>query len=436
MAKWQCIYLIFKNLLLLTTVLNEYKITKLPNGTRIISEFIPYVKSFSLGFWFNVGTRDENASNNGISHFIEHMLFKGTKRRSARRISEEIESYGGYLNAFTSKEHTCYYTKGLSENLAKSFTILADMIQNPLFKESHVRRESGVIIDELHDVNDNPEELIFDIFEEVIFKGNRLSMPVIGTEGNISKFKADELHKFHRKKYDSGNLLIVVSGSVENDELVKLAEKHIGGKTSRAKVRRDKFIRRKANDLILEKDFHQVHSIIGRATVGFNSKKRTIIKVLSTLLGEGSSSRLFLAVREKLGITYQITSFLNSYQDVSSFGIYYSTNSKQAERVMDIVLRELKKLRENKVTEKELNKVKAYIKGGTLLGLENTSNRMIRIANSMLYFNKIITIEDYLKSIDAVTAEDLIKTANEIFNEEKLIKVILKSNDSKMPAVA
>ena len=184
--------------------MNEYKITTLPNGTRIISEYIPYVKSFSLGFWFNVGARDENVSNNGISHFIEHMLFKGTKRRSAKRIAEEIESYGGYLNAFTSKEHTCYYTKGLSENLAKSFTILADMIQNPLFKESHVRRESGVIIDELHDVNDNPEELIFDMFEEVIFKGNRLSMPVIGTEGNIRKFKADELHKFHQKKYDGG----------------------------------------------------------------------------------------------------------------------------------------------------------------------------------------------------------------------------------------
>ncbi len=425
-----------KNLLTLTTVLNENKITTLPNGTRIISEYIPYVKSFSLGFWFNVGARDENVSNNGISHFIEHMLFKGTKRRSAKRIAEEIESYGGYLNAFTSKEHTCYYTKGLSENLGKSFTILADMIQNPLFKESHVRRESGVIIDELHDVNDNPEELIFDMFEEVIFKGNRLSMPVIGTEGNIRKFKADELHKFHRNKYDIGNLLIVVSGSVEHDDLVKLAEKHIDRKTSGSKVRREKFVSRKANDLILEKDFHQVHSIIGRATVGFNSKKRTTIKVLSTLLGEGSSSRLFLAVREKLGITYQITSFLNSYQDVSSFGIYYSTNSSQADRVMGIVLRELKKLREHKVTEKELNKVKAFIKGGTVLGLENTSNRMIRIANSMLHFNKIITVEDYLKSIDAVTAEDLIKTANEILNEEKLIKVILKSNNNKMPEVA
>lgn len=418
------------------TVLSNYKITTLPNGTRVLSEFVPYVKSFSLGFWFNVGTRDENNSNNGISHFIEHMLFKGTKRRSAKRISEEIESYGGYLNAFTSKEHTCYYTKGLSENLARSFSVLADMIQNPLFKESHVRREAGVIIDELNDVNDNPEELIFDKFEEVVFKGNKLSMPVIGTEGNILRFSSDELQKFHNKRYNTSKLLIVAAGSVNHDELVKLAEKHIGRKTSRTKVRREKFVPRKANDLILEKDFHQVHVIIGRSTVGLNNKKRIKIKLLSTLLGEGSSSRLFLAVREKLGITYQISSFLNSYKDVSSFGVYYSTNKKQSAKVQKIVLKEIKKIKEIKIKEKELNKIKAYLKGSIILNLESTTNSMMRIASSMLYFNRVISVENFLKDIDSITAEELLKTANELFAEDKLIKVILKSNDNKMHKVA
>lgn len=416
--------------------MSNYKITTLPNGTRVLSEFVPYVKSFSLGFWFNVGTRDENNSNNGISHFIEHMLFKGTKRRSAKRISEEIESYGGYLNAFTSKEHTCYYTKGLSENLARSFSVLADMIQNPLFKESHVRREAGVIIDELNDVNDNPEELIFDKFEEVVFKGNKLSMPVIGTEGNILRFNSDELQKYHNKRYNISKLLIVAAGSVNHDELVKLAEKHISGKTSQTKVRREKFVPRKANDLILEKDFHQVHVIIGRSTVGLNNKKRIKIKLLSTLLGEGSSSRLFLAVREKLGITYQISSFLNSYKDVSSFGVYYSTNKKQSAKVQKIVLKEIKKIKEIKIKEKELNKIKAYLKGSIILNLESTTNSMMRIASSMLYFNRVISVENFLKDIDSITAEELLKTANELFAEDKLIKVILKSNDNKMHKVA
>jgi predicted Zn-dependent peptidase len=416
--------------------LNEYNITTLPNGTRIISEFIPHVKSFSLGFWFNVGARDENNSNNGISHFIEHMLFKGTKRRSSKRIAEEIESQGGYLNAFTSKEHTCYYTKGLSENIGKSFSILADMIQNPLFRERHVAKEAGVIIDELNDVNDNPEELIFDKFEEVIFKGNRLSMPVIGKESNIRRFNSGALLKYHQNRYSTNRMLIVASGSVDHDKLVTLAEKEISVGKTKSGIKREKFVRRKSGDLILDKDFHQVHTIVGRSAPGINSRKRNSLKVLSTLLGEGSSSRLFLAVREKLGITYQISSFLNSYEDVSSFGVYYSTNEKQSGKVLDIVLREFKKLRENRITEKELNKVKSYIKGGMLLSLENTTNRMMRIANSMLYFNRIIPVDEYLNKIDKVSVAEIYELANELLDERKLVKVILKSNQNRMPNVA
>lgn len=408
--------------------MEKYSITKLSSGTTIISEFIPYVKSFSLGFWFNVGTRDENPNNNGISHFIEHMLFKGTKKRSARRISEEIESYGGYLNAFTSKEHTCFYARGLTKNLNRTFGILSDMIQNPLFRESHIKKEAGVVIDELRDINDNPEELIFDKFEEVIFSGNPLSYPVIGTEGNIRKFNSGELQKFHRKKYNAGNLLISASGAVEHNELVKLAERYISKRKPGPELSREKFYRKKVNDLVVEKDFQQVHSIIGRSTIGFKNKKRIQVRILSTMLGEGSSSRLFQAVREKLGITYQINSFLNSYQDVSAFGVYFSTNGKQAERGMNIVVKEFLKMKEKKITEKELSRVKEYIKGGMLLSLENTTNRMIRIANSFLYFNRVVSLDDFLKKIDLVTVDDITLCANELLDEKKLSKVILNSN--------
>ncbi|MEE9449759.1 MAG: pitrilysin family protein [Ignavibacteriaceae bacterium] len=408
--------------------MEKYSITKLSSGTTIISEFIPYVKSFSLGFWFNVGTRDENPNNNGISHFIEHMLFKGTKKRSARRISEEIESYGGYLNAFTSKEHTCFYARGLTKNLNRTFGILSDMIQNPLFRESHIKKEAGVVIDELRDINDNPEELIFDKFEEVIFSGNPLSYPVIGTEGNIRKFNSGELQKFHRKKYNAGNLLIAASGAVEHNELVKLAERYISKRKPGTELSREKFYRKKVNDLVVEKDFQQVHSIIGRSTIGFKNKKRIQVRILSTMLGEGSSSRLFQAVREKLGITYQINSFLNSYQDVSAFGVYFSTNGKQAERGMNIVVKEFLKMKEKKITEKELSRVKEYIKGGMLLSLENTTNRMIRIANSFLYFNRVVSLDDFLKKIDLVTVDDITLCANELLDEKKLSKVILNSN--------
>ena len=407
--------------------MDKYYFTTLPNGTRIVSEYISYVKSFSIGFWFNVGARDENARNNGISHFIEHMVFKGTKRRTAKMIAEEIESFGGYINAFTSKEHTCFYSKGLSNNIGKTFNVISDMIQNPLFRESHIKKEAGVVIDELKDLDDSPEELIYDKFEEIIFSGNTLSLPVIGKEGNIKNFTSDTLFKYYNTNYKTKNLLIVASGSVKHDELIKLTERYISQNKSRFNKSRAQFKKRKAADIVFEKEIQQVHTIIGSAAPGYKDKKRILVRFLSALLGEGSSSRLFLAVREKLGITYQINSFLNSYYDVSAFGVYFSTNLNQYDKVIDIVFREFKKLKEKRISDRELKKVKEYLRGGMLINLENTTNRMMRMANSILYYNKIITIDEYLKKIDNINADDLLRAANETLDESQLIKVILKS---------
>jgi len=344
--------------------LDKYYITTLPNGTRIVSEYIPYVKSFSIGFWFNVGARDEHPRNNGISHFIEHMVFKGTQRRTAKMIAEEIESYGGYINAFTSKEHTCYYAKGMSENIGKTFSVLSDIVQNPLFREVHIKKEAGVIIDELKDLDDNPEELIFDKFEEVIFGGNTLSYPVIGRESNIKNFNPEALFKYHGRNYKAKNLLIVVSGSVKHDELIKLSEKYFDQQKTSFRRNRDFFRKQKAADVVYEKEIQQVHTIIGRAAPGYKDKKRLLVRFLSALIGEGSSSRLFLAIRERLGITYQINSFLNSYFDTSAFGVYFSTNVNQYNKVIEIIFKEFKKVKDNPVTGRELKKVKEYFKNG------------------------------------------------------------------------
>jgi len=407
---------------------DNYYLTTLPGGTKIISEFIPHVKSFTLGFWFNVGARDESLRNNGISHFIEHMLFKGTKKRTAKMIAEEIESYGGYLNAFTSKEHTCYYSKGLTENLGRTFSVLSDLIQNPLFKENHIRKEAGVVIDELKDLDDNPEELLYDKFEEIIFSGNRLSYPVIGKENNIRNFGSEDLFNYHGSNYNTDGLLVVASGNVKHDELIKLTEKYIPERESKRRRSREKFNHKKVEDTFIEKDVQQVHTIIGRATYGYNDKRRVPVRFLSALIGEGSSSRLFLAVREKLGITYQINSFLNSYNDTSAFGIYFSTNLNQYARVIEIIFKEFKRLKDFPVSEKELKKVKEYLKGGMVLSLESTTNRMMRIANSILYYDRVVSVEEYLAKIDRITAADVQKTANELLNDSKLIKVIIKSD--------
>ncbi len=418
--------------------MSQYNKTILPSGIKVISETIPYVKSFSLGFWFNVGSRDENSQNNGITHFIEHMLFKGTKKRSAKQIAVDIESFGGYLNAFTSKEHTCYYGRGLENHIEKTFDVLSDMVQHPAFKPGEMKKESSVVIDELYDIEDNPEELIFDKFEENIFAGNSLSMPIIGTEENLKKFTQHDLFNFVKEMYGCNRLIIAASGAVNHEKLLKFADKYIKTDLGVSKIKRKNYYSN--NSIvkleIIDKEIQQVHTILGRPTYGYKNEKRTMVNVLTQILGEGSSSRLFQTVREKNGIAYQINSFLNSFYDISTFGVYFSTNEKMMDKAMTIVLKEFRKLRENKISERELNKAKESIKGSLLLSLEGTSNRMMRMAQSELYFNKIKAIDEAIKEIDAVTRENILETANELLEEKSFIKLIIKSKNTIIKSAA
>jgi predicted Zn-dependent peptidase len=389
--------------------LDNFKKTVLPNGIKIITENIPHVQSFSLGFCFNVGSRDENKRNNGITHFIEHMLFKGTTTRTARKIAEEIEAYGGYLNAFTSKEHTCYYGRGLNKHLPRTFSVLSDMIQNPTFKQNEIKKEAGVVIDELNDINDNPEELIFDKFEETVFAGNPLGLPIIGNEENIASFNQDDLFNFVNDKYGFNNLTIAASGQVSHDQILYLADKYFTKDLGKKSHRRKFVIPHPVQDLYIDKTIQQVHIIIGRAAYGYrDDKKRMALNVLSHILGEGSSSRLFQRVREKNGIAYQLNTFLNSFYDISSFGVYLSTNEKQAGKALSLIHDEFEKMRVKKVSDKELKKAKEYIKGNLLLGLENTTSRMFNLANSEFYHGRFITPEELIQMIESVTSDEIL----------------------------
>lgn len=416
--------------------MNNYNKTVLPNGIRIISEYIPHFQSFSLGFWFNVGSRDENKKSNGITHFIEHMLFKGTKRRSAKKIAHDIEGYGGYLNAFTSKEHTCYYGRGLTENLERTFDVISDMIQFPAFKETEIKKESQVIIDELLDIDDNPEELIFDKFEELIYAGNSLSMPIIGTEKNINSFTQADLFNFIEEKYGFNNLIIAASGNVEHEKLIKLTEKYFTKDLGKKIIKRKNAVVSPAAGFNMQKAVQQVHILIGKATYGYCDKKRITANILSHILGEGSSSRLFQTIREKNGIAYQLNTFLNSFYDLSSFGVYLSTNEKQSEKAQSLVNAEFKKIKEKAVSERELNRAKEYIKGNMMLSLESTTSRMFRMANSELYFNRFIPEDEMVKLINSITSGEILELSNEIFEENLLTKVIISPNNLIMKSAA
>jgi len=405
--------------------LKNIKTTKLSNGITVISERISHLKSFSLGFWFNVGSRDETQENSGISHFLEHMFFKGTKKRSAKRISEEIEGNGGYLNAFTSKENTCFYGRGMSAHIEKTFEVLADMVQNSVFAPKEIEKEAAVVIDELYDIEDSPDELIFDKFESAVFDGNPLGMPIIGTEKNLRSFSHDDLVNYVKDNYTLDRFYIVAAGNINHNDLIKFAEKYITRKLKHTNNKKRGLVLQPPTDLFVEKDIQQVHYIIGKTTYGFNDKNRIGVSVLSHILGEGSSSRLFQKIREDNGIAYQVNTFLNSFFDISTFGVYLSTNEKSIHKAQSLIFEEIEKIKSKKVSQVELERAKEYLIGNMLLSLESTTNRMLNIAQSMIYFNKIRSIENTIKKIREVSATEIRELANELFEAGALTKIVL-----------
>lgn len=422
--------------------MKNINITELPNGIKIISEKIGYVKSFSLGFWFNVGSRDETEENSGISHFLEHMFFKGTKKRSAKKIAEDIESLGGYLNAFTSKEHTCFYGRGLTDHVEKTFEVLADMIQNSVFNPKEIEKESAVVIDELNDIEDSPDELIFDKFESNLFQGNALGMPIIGTKKNLRNFRQKDLIKFVKENYTANRFFIVASGNIEHKDLVHFAKKYISKKMESDNESKRDLILTQAKDIFIQKETQQVHYILGKPTYGIKEKRRNIVSVLSHILGEGSSSRLFQKIREENGIAYQVNSFLNSFFDISTFGVYLSTNYKSVYKAQDLIFKEIEKIKQKKVGKVELSRAKEYLIGNMLMSLESTTNRMLRIAQSVIYFNKIKSVEETVKNIQSVTANNIREISNELFESTNkfgnggLTRVILSSKNILRQKVA
>ncbi len=416
--------------------MKNYSITKLDNGITVVSENIHYVKSFSLGFWFNAGSREETANNNGISHFVEHMLFKGTETRSARKIADTVESLGGYLNAFTTKEHTCYYGRGLSDNIEKTFEVLADMIQNSVFRNSEIRKEASVILDELYDIEDTPEELIFDEFESALFRSNSLGLPIIGTKENISKFNRQSILDYVESNYTFDKLFIVASGNINHQDLIRFTEKYFKKDLGRSGKKRDAVRIKAKKDIQIYREIQQAHLILGRSAPGIRDDRRIPINLLSHILGEGSSSRLFQSIREKNGIAYQVNSFLSSFFDVSAFGVYLSTNEKSIEKALNIISNEFAKLRNKKVSEKELKKAKEYLKGNLLMSLESTTNRMLRIAQSVIYFGQIEPVENTISKIDAVSRDQIIHLSNLYLNPDSFSKTIVSSKNLLMHSAA
>ena len=389
------------------------RLTRLPNGLIVVSETMPRVETVSLGAYVSAGTRDEAAAENGVSHFLEHMAFKGTARRDAMAISAEIEGVGGQLNAYTAREQTAYYVKVLKEDMALGADLIGDILTHSTFDPDELERERGVILQEIGQANDTPDDIVFDHFQETAYPGQPMGRPVLGTEQRIRTMKRDALMGYMRRHYTAANTVVAAAGNLEHDRFVELASRHFADLPTHAPPPALPGIYG-GGEFREDRDLDQVHIVLGFPSVAYADPDFYPTMLLSTLLGGGMSSRLFQEVREKRGLVYSIYSFSAPCMDGGLFGIYAGTGESEAAELIPVTLDELQKV-QHEVTLAELARARAQVKAGLLMSLESTGSRCEQLARQIQVFGRVIPTAETVQRIEAVGVADVQRAAARVF---------------------
>ncbi|MDI6754859.1 MAG: pitrilysin family protein [Thermodesulfobacteriota bacterium] len=399
--------------------------TTLKNGIQVITEEIPYVHSVSVGIWVETGSRDELSEENGIAHFIEHMLFKGTRRRSARQIAKEIDAVGGVLNAFTSKEFSSIYAKVLAEHLPVALDLLFDLYLNSLFAPGELEKERQVIVQEISMVEDTPDEYIHDLFSQSFWPRHSLGLPILGRLETISRMDRRKLRDFFIQHYIDVPPIIVAAGKLKHEDLLRPVRQALGKIRPRPKERKECPPRPHTHIQVKNKKLEQVHLLLGTPGLPVGHPQRYGFSVLNTILGGGMSSRLFQEVREKRGLAYSVYSFVASFLDSGMLGVYVGTGDNTLKRVIQIILKEMKNLTGDSIRPKELRSAKEQLKGNLLLSLESTDSRMSRLAKSEIYFRRFISAEEIIEGIEKVSAKEISALAQQFFQPDSISLTVL-----------
>ncbi|KAA9333553.1 M16 family metallopeptidase [Adhaeribacter soli] len=400
----------------------EYHIHTLPNGIRILHKQVLHTKIAHSGFTLDIGSRDENESQLGLAHFWEHMAFKGTEKRKAFHIINRLESVGGELNAYTTKEKICFYASILDAHFEKAFELLTDITFHSVFPEKEIEKERGVILEEMSMYLDNPEDAIVDEFDSVIFPNHSLGNNILGTTESVSRFHKADFFEFLSQNLSTDRLIFASVSNLPFEKVVRLAEKYLAPIPAKIQQRnRTPFHQYKPQILTLQKPINQAHCMIGAPAYGLSDPKRIPFFMLSNLIGgPGMNSRLNLAVREKYGLVYTIDASYTAYVDTGLFNIYFGTEKKQLARTTDLVLKELKKLREKPLTATQLHNTQSQLMGQLAMAEESNIGYMMMMGKSMLDLNRIDTLNEIFDQIKNTTAADLQDIANEILAEDKL----------------
>ena len=406
--------------------------TTLKNGLRIITAERPQIETVSLGIWVHTGSAEESAENNGISHFIEHMVFKGTSKRNSLQISEDIENVGGSTNAYTSRHFTCFYAKMLKDDLELATDIICDFITSPTFDEAEMIKEKEVVVQEIKQSVDAPDDLVFDYFQESAFPNQATGRTILGTPELVRGFTKDRMIDYMNTHYTADNMVVAAVGRVDHDRFVKMLEQRLNSINAKANFTEDKQIYVGGSKLEC-KDIEQTHLVLGFKGASYEDKDYYQYSVLSTIFGGGMSSRLFQEIREKRGLVYTINSFNQVLKHTGVFGIYAGTTPNELNELLPVVVDEIKKLVNDKVTDVELNRAKTQIKASLLMSLESSSTTAEIIARQMLLYNRIIPTEEIVAKIENITKDDLQNIAQKIFSSNPTY-TLLGCDKSKFPS--
>ena len=403
-----------------------YKISRLKNGIRVVTEYIDYVKSVSVGVWIGAGSAMEQKENNGISHYIEHMLFKGTSNRSAKKIAEDMDSVGGQLNALTSKEYTCYYAKTLTNHKNLAFDILSDMIINSTFTEENLKTEKDVIKEEINMCIDTPEDFVHDVLSDILWQGKPLGYPIAGTEETLNSITRADVLSFKDNFYSGENMVISVVGNFDEDDVLSELEKRFGDIPSKVKVPyTQNKIEVKKGIKIIKKDIQQCHLCMGFEGLSRGDKNLYDLFVINSIFGGNMSSRLFQKVREEQGLAYSIYSYTNTYIKNGSLVVCAGLSPEKLLKSIDTINKEIDILRREKISKSEIEVLKEQLKASLAMGIESISSRMSSYGKSLLLENKVKTIEETEKQIDAVNQDSVSCAIDKIFDKERLNIAIL-----------
>lgn len=393
------------------------QVTTLENGMRVVSEHMASVQSVSLGAWIEIGARHEVPELNGISHLLEHMAFKGTQKRSAQDLAEEIENVGGHINAYTSRENTAYYAKVLKDDVGLAVDVIADILQNSVLDAEELERERSVILQEIHQARDTPDDIIFDHFQATAYPDQAVGRPVLGTDEIVKSLPRDVILSYMQDNYAASRMVFSAAGNIEHDVLVGLVREKFQTLRLSSAIKPEKSRYQGGYFSEERKSLEQVHVVLGFDGVAYDDPDFYTLSVMSTLFGGGMSSRLFQEIREKRGLAYSIYSFVSAYDDGGMLGMYAGTGAEEVKELMPVLGAEMKKVCQD-VTQVEVNRACAQLKSSILMSLESTSTRCEQLARQLMVFNRPISVEEVVDKIEKIDTDAVCRVSQKVFASE------------------